>query len=78
MTTISPQEDRLITAARLMEEDQLNVLVDFVNKLVIKKFKTPTPQSKQEFVDFLNDLGVKTEKRGLTPEILEEILADDK
>ncbi len=51
MTTISSQEDKLIMAARLLNEEQLDFLVEFVNSLIIKKRAgRPSSKEKQRFL----------------------------
>ncbi|MCW3109858.1 MAG: hypothetical protein JWQ09_4364 [Segetibacter sp.] len=77
-TTKTLEEDKLLLAARLLNEDELKVLLNFVNHFVHKKErKEPTISDKKKFLDFVEILRDKAAEKGLTPEILEEILAED-
>ncbi len=77
-TTQTIEEDKLLFAARLLTEEELNVLLSFVNNFVERKVRTgPTASDKENFLRFIETLRNKAAERGLTPEILEEILAEN-
>lgn len=77
-TTKTPEEDKLLLGARLLNENELKVLVDFVNHFVHdKERKGGNISNKRGFLDFVEGLRDKAAERGLTPEILEELLAED-
>ncbi len=78
MTTKTLEEEKLLSSARLLDERELNMLIEVVNAMAKKKeAEKPTKEDKERFVKFLEQLREKTSAKGLTPEILEEILAEN-
>ena len=77
-TTNTVQEDRLLMTARLLDEDELKVLVNFLQNLIqSKRQKGSEAFGKKNFQSLLDRLRNKAAENGLTEEILEDILAKD-
>ena len=77
-TTKTVQEDRLLMAARLLDEDELKVLVNFLQNVIKRKQQKGSEAfGKKDFQSFLEGVRNRAAEKGLTEDILEDILAKD-
>jgi hypothetical protein len=67
-----------IAQAYYIMSDEKRRKIEILFSIILKRYvmnETNTP--KQSFEEIMDDIGLKAEQRGLTPELLEQLLQDD-
>lgn len=74
LTIENEREEKLIKSVRRMTPGQVDSLLSFINTM-IDAGNTET-DSKHQFLKTVNEISKKAQERGLTEEILNEILSE--
>ncbi len=75
IATQNKKEEVLLTKVRLMSNEQLDTLLNFLDTIVdLPEYKF---KAKLEFIQTMKEISQKAQERGLTEEILKQILEED-
>ncbi len=72
IATQNKKEEDILTKVRMMATEQIDTLLSFLNTIVIQEdYKL---KAKLEFIETMKEISKNAQQRGLTKDILKEIL----
>ena len=74
LTLENEREEKLIKSVRRMTPGQVDSLLSFINTMI--DAENAETDAKQQFLKTVNEISKKAQERGLTEEILNEILTE--